>query len=68
MTDPRTADQKTTYSSATCACCGMVTAGPQEYHPYAACLMFKACHDGNVVRANLEAVVTYGRKLSESQS
>ncbi|OYD50667.1 hypothetical protein CBY09_07995 [Acidovorax kalamii] len=29
---------------------------PGEYHPYAACLMFKACHDSETVRANLEAV------------
>jgi hypothetical protein len=29
---------------------------PDEYHPYAACLMFKACHNSETVRANLEAV------------
>lgn len=39
-----------------CQDCGMVVRTPTEYHPYAACLMFKACHDGDTVRANLEAV------------
>lgn len=38
-----------------CGTCGMpCTSG--EYHPYAACLMFKACHNSETVRANLEAV------------
>ena len=40
----------------TCQECGMVVKGMSEYHPYAACLMFKACHDGEVVRASLAAV------------
>jgi hypothetical protein len=31
-----------------------------EYHPYAACLMFKACHDGETVRANLDGVRANG--------
>ena len=30
------------------------------YHPYAACLMFKACHSSDVVQANLDAVVAHG--------
>lgn len=35
-----------------CAECGMpCRAG--EYHPFAACLMFKACHNSETVRANL---------------
>lgn len=38
-----------------CAQCGMMCR-VGEYHPYAACLMFTACRDGNVVRANLEAI------------
>lgn len=38
-----------------CADCGMIV-GANEYHPYAACLMFKSCKDGSVVRANLAAV------------
>lgn len=38
-----------------CAECGM-PCDPAEYHPFAACLMFKACHDSSVVRANLDAV------------
>jgi hypothetical protein len=27
-----------------------------EYHPYAACLMYRACRDGRQVRENLAAV------------
>lgn len=38
-----------------CGTCGMPCT-PGEYHPYAACLMFKACHNSGTVRANLEAV------------
>ena len=38
-----------------CAECGMgCNAG--EYHPYAACLMFKQCRNSETVRANLAAV------------
>ena len=45
-----------------CNACGMLVGGQKEYHPYAACLMFKACHNGNTVDANLAAVVEYGMK------
>ncbi|WP_175806634.1 hypothetical protein [Burkholderia cenocepacia] len=39
-----------------CDECGMpCRAG--EYHPYAACLMFKACHNGDTVRGNLQDVM-----------
>lgn len=38
-----------------CGDCGMPCA-QGEYHPYAACLMFKACHNSETVRANLNAV------------
>ena len=39
-----------------CAECGMqVDAG--EYHPYAACLMFRACASAQTVRTNLKAVL-----------
>lgn len=42
-----------------CKECGMpVEVG--EYHPYAACLMFKACHDSATVQANLDSVVNHG--------
>lgn len=44
-----------------CTQCGMHTQ-PKEYHPYAACLMFIACKDANVVRANLKDVVAYNDK------
>lgn len=41
-----------------CSECGMALREPYEYHPYAACLMFRGCTDGDVVRANLNAVRT----------
>lgn len=41
-----------------CGECGM-PCEPNEYHPYAACLMFKACHNSIVVRTNLSAVANH---------
>ncbi|NBI44939.1 hypothetical protein [Burkholderia sp. ISTR5] len=38
-----------------CAECGMPCASG-EYHPHAACLMFKGCHDSTTVRAGLAAI------------
>lgn len=38
-----------------CAECGMLVA-PNELHPYAACLMFKACGNSKTVKANLDAM------------
>lgn len=49
-----------------CAACGM-SVKPGAFHPYAACLMFRACHDGNVVDANLQAVVEYGRRSADDE-
>ena len=45
-----------------CMECGMLVS-PAEYHPYAACLMFKSCHDSATVQANLDAVIAYGLML-----
>lgn len=42
-------------SMAPCGDCGM-PCSPNEYHPYAACLMFKACHNSETVKANLDAI------------
>jgi len=36
-----------------CGECGM-PCRPGEYHPYAACLMFKACRNSDTVRGNLQ--------------
>lgn len=41
-----------------CEECGMLTES-DEYHPYAACLMFIGCRDSETVRANLNAVVLH---------
>lgn len=46
-----------------CGLCGMETKTPDEYHPYAACMMFLQTRDVDTVRDNLWAVVDYGRKL-----
>ena len=43
-----------------CAECGMPVDKATTYHPYAACLMFKACQNSDVVQANLDAVVFHG--------
>ena len=43
-----------------CGDCGMPCAS-SEYHPYAACLMFKHCRDSETVRANLQAVRQQGK-------
>jgi hypothetical protein len=45
-----------------CSACGMLVEQHRNYHPYAACLMFRGCHNGNTVDANLRAVVEYGMK------
>ena len=44
---------------APCGDCGMMCSAT-EYHPYAACLMFKGCGDAQVVRENLQSVLTRG--------
>lgn len=50
-----------------CAQCGMATKHPREYHPYAACLMFMGCKDGDIVRKNLHAVLEYGAEAAEQK-
>jgi hypothetical protein len=47
-----------------CHECGMTVTPPHAYHPYAACLMFKQCHDSATVQANLDAVVAWGYQLA----
>ena len=46
----------------TCQQCGMVLQDPAEFHPFAACLMFAGCKDGETVRSNLAFVVEHGGK------
>lgn len=49
-----------------CAECGMnVRLG--EYHPYAACLMFKGCRNSETVRKNLEAITHEWRKIGRRE-
>ena len=45
-----------------CKSCGMPIE-KDEFHPYAACLMFKGCLDAEVVRANLDAVIAHGVQI-----
>lgn len=49
-------------NSAICQQCGMIVSPCHAYHPYAACMMFKASHSGKEVTANLQDVVEYGAK------
>jgi hypothetical protein len=51
--------------TARCTQCGMVTKTLFEYHPYAACLMYMTARDATVVRANLNAVVEYGKSFKK---
>lgn len=46
--------------------CGM-TVNQGEYHPYAACLMFKACGNSNVVEASMDAIMKEGRTLMQEK-
>jgi len=45
----------------------MRVADLNEYHPYAACLMFKACHDREVVRHNLDGALTVLSEFEHAQ-
>lgn len=47
-----------------CGCCGMPCTA-EEYHPYAACLMYKACRNSIEVTANLKAVLAHGKSSVE---
>ncbi len=46
-----------------CNQCGM-TLENNEYHPFAACLMFRSCRDSVTVRTNLSAVQTHSVELA----
>ena len=48
-----------------CADCGMVLIGVNEYHPYAACLMYKASKDEDTVRKNLLGVLSHGTNFAD---
>lgn len=50
-----------------CVQCGMQTKNTFEYHPYAACLMYLTARDSMVVRANLKAVVEYGKSFKKER-
>ena len=50
----------------TCQECRMVVEAG-EYHPYAACLMFKECSDGGEVMENLEAVMRKGAEKASNR-
>lgn len=50
--------EKVTWGT-TCKECGMRLHDSFEYHPYAACLMFRACGDRATVLANLNAVLKH---------
>lgn len=49
-----------------CVECGMPSTW-EQYHPYAACLMFKTCHDSNIVMANLDAVHANGYQIATDE-
>lgn len=49
-----------------CADCGMIVK-PQEYHPYAACIIYKATRCSSTTRDNLLAVRAYERQQTEAR-
>ncbi len=49
-----------------CAACGMTTATPREYHPWAVCELFKATRDSKSVLGNIRAVIEYGMKAQKA--
>jgi hypothetical protein len=49
-----------------CSTCGMACR-PGEYHPYAACLMFKATKDERAVRMNLSKVIDWAKQQQTSE-
>ena len=49
-----------------CAECGMF-AFDNEYHPFAACLMFKQTENTTAVLVNLHGVVLFGAELSREE-
>lgn len=49
-----------------CAECGM-PCEPGEYHPFAACLMFKASRNSTVVRANLRSVQRHATAARDAE-
>jgi hypothetical protein len=57
---------RTNKENTTCAGCGMLLSSPRDYHPFAACELFKRLRNGNQVEANLRAVVEYGMRAQAS--
>lgn len=47
-----------------CAECGMVLLIPTEYHPFAACLMYKQTKNAGTVRDNLAAVLAHRQRIA----
>lgn len=63
MTGPQSTDERDPADpSVTCRECGMWLHDDCEYHPYAACLMYRACADRDTVLANLNAVLECGKQ------
>jgi len=48
-----------------CAECGMQLVSPNEYHPYAACAMYRQEKDAHAVRMNIKAILEHGKATSE---
>ncbi len=44
----------------------MILKTNREYHPYAACAMFKILLNSDAARANLESAVEYGMRAERS--
>jgi len=51
---------------AVCGDCGMVI-NPSDYHPFAACLMFKQTRNKKYVDSNLNSVIEYGKAKNQAE-
>lgn len=54
--------------SSHCGECGMVILTPGEYHPYAACAMYKQWGDSHAVRVSLAAIIEHGNKARSNET
>lgn len=60
------AEPKTHFEMVPCGECEMLVK-PAEYHPYAACVMYRQLGQVDKVTSNLHAVVDYGIELEQAR-
>lgn len=48
-----------------CAACGMSLLSARDYHPHAACQLFRLTQSSDKVESNIKSVIEYGMKAQE---